>query len=185
MKMMIWIFLLCGVFSGCSTFKPWVAIEKSEYVDTARGFKASVPVGWMRLTHSKDFFITYDGELLNDIIVEKSRLNTDLVNTKRKFLPEMTPQELAEVQIDSLKSNPNITNVVINSNKPTTVDGMHAFLLDYTCFNKDGLQYQARNIGFIYENWIYLISYEAPAQHYFAKYVGQFEAFLASFQLIK
>lgn len=184
-KMILAMVLLSIGFAGCATFQPWSKLEKSEYVDHARGFKATVPVGWMRLTQSKFFFITYDGELLNSIVVDRVKFDAPLQNTKRKFSAEMSPQELSEVEIDALKSNPEITNVVISSNKPMTVSGKQAFSLEYTFSNKDGLKYEGRNVGFSVDDKVYLITYEAPAQNYFAKSLQAFTDFIQSFELIK
>ncbi len=186
MKKIIWILLFsCGILTGCATFQPWVKLEKTEFVDKTNDFKADVPVGWMRSTLGKDFYITYDGGLLNRISVDRAKFNEELPNTKRRFTPEMTVQELAEVSIDVLKSNANITNVGILSNKPLTVDEKEAFELAYTFINKDGLKYEGRTIGMAHGKGMYLIAYEAPAQHYFAKSQDVFDNFVKSFHFIK
>ncbi len=179
------VLLLCIVSTGCATFQSWTKLEKQEYIDNARGFKASVPIGWMRHTQTSEFFITLDGELLNSIRVARVKFDTPLPDTKEKFLVEMNIQELSQVQINAGKSNPDITNFVVNSNKPRTVNGQQAFLLEYTFLNKDGLKYEGRNIGFSDGKWVYLLFYEAPSQYYFKKSLDVFESFVNSFELMK
>lgn len=177
--------LITALLSGCESFQPWSKISQPEFEDRSRGFKTTVPVGWMRHNPNKDYFITNDGEILDNITVKKIKFDTALENTKRRFLPEMTPEELADVRLDIAKSNPGINNVTVMSNSPAVIDGQNAFLLEFTFINKMGLKYHAHCSGFAFNNYVYLINFEATDQHYYAKTHEAFNTFLKNFKLIK
>jgi hypothetical protein len=98
----------------------------------------------------------------------------------------MTPQDLAEVEIDNFKSNTSINHFEVSDNRPTTIDGTDAFCMDYSFLTtEEGLKVQGTHCSFIYDEWVYRIRYEAPVQHYFPKYKSDFDAFLKSFKLIR
>jgi hypothetical protein len=74
--------------------------------------------------------------------------------------------------------------VEISDNRPATIDGNDAFCMDYTLLTtEDGLKVQGTQCDFIYGEWVYRILYQAPAQHYFAAYKNDFDAFLKSFKV--
>lgn len=171
--------------TGCAVFAPWTQLKAQEYRDTARGFKTSVPIGWMRFNMVNFFLMTKDGTVLDKIIVERRKIDTKLEFTKKKFAKDMTAQELAEVEIDNIKTNPETGKFELLSNKPVTIAGQSAFHLEYTfTFTEGGLKIKGDHYGFVYKDWIYRVNFEAAAQHYFEKCLGDFKRFMESFELL-
>jgi hypothetical protein len=181
-------FFILGIavflLTGCASLTPWTEMKKADYRDTGRGFTATIPTGWMRCNYLKFFLITRDGLSLNRIAVEKSKPDTKLDFTKKRFALDMTPQDLAEVEIDDCKSNPNIKNLKLVSNTPAEIDGKNAFRIEMLTTDQNGLKERVIEYGFIADKFIYIIGYGAPQQYYFTKYFSDFEKFLASFKLI-
>ena len=180
---MMGVFLL--VTSGCATLLPWTQLKGQEYKDGPRGFKAIVPAGWMRFNQAKYFIMTNDGTILDQIVVERRKVNTKLEFTKKEFAAEMTPQDLAEIEIDNLKADGRVGKVMIIQNKPETIADQSGFRMEYDyVITEGGLKIHGIHYGFLYDRWVYRIHYEAADQHYFRKYLKDFEHFIDSFQLL-
>ena len=74
-------------FAGCATIlSPWTQLKDSEYKDNARCFSATIPNGWMRFNLVGYFVITKDGTVLDQIIVERGKIEDKLEFTKKKAL---------------------------------------------------------------------------------------------------
>ncbi len=176
--------LLTAGLTGCASLTPWTQMTKTECKDGARDFTATIPVNWMRFNQARYFLITRDGSLLDGIYVDRIKFKDKLEFTKKQFSPDMTPQDLAEVEIDNLKSDQSSNHVEISDNRPTTIDGNDGFCMDYSLMTtEDGLKVQGIQCDFIYGQWVYRILYQATAQHYFAAYKNDFDTFLKSFKV--
>ena len=182
-RKLIFIFLLS--LTGCATLTPWTQLKGQEYKDGARSFRAVVPDGWMRFNHVNFFVMTKDGTVLDKIIVERRKITTKLEFTKKKFTKDMTPQELAEVEIDNLKANGETGRFELLNNAPVAIDGQNGFQMEYVyAVTKGGLKIHGMHYGFLYKDWVYRVNFEAAAQHYFEKYKDDFVKFFKSFKLI-
>ena len=178
--------LSVGMFwlAGCAGLSTWSELSKREYKDRARRFEAEVPLGWMRYNLLSYFVMTKDGTVLNRIAVERYPFDKKLEFTEKKFTADMTPLEIAELEIDNLKSNQNSGQFKLLQNKPATIDNLPAFGIEYTYRTIGGLRVHGCHYGFLKDKWVYRILYEAPEQHYFKKYKADFERFIDSFKLI-
>ena len=176
------LFILVVSLSGCALTN-WSPLRKVEYKDGARRFTAEVPAGWMKFNLVNYFVMTRDGIVLEKIAVERRKFTQDLEFTKKKFSADMTPQELAEIEIDNLKANGKIDRVEIASNKPASIDGRSAFRLEYSFFAEGGLKVRGTRYGFTEGDFIYRVYYEAADQHYYDMYIQDFERFIKSFKL--
>jgi len=181
------LFLGIAVFlmTGCASMAPWMEMRKSGYKDTGRGFTATVPTGWMKCNYVKNFLITRDGVQLNRIGVARLKPTDKLQFTKKQFALDMTPQDLAEVEIDDLKSDPDVKNFELISNTPAEIGGKKAFRIEALMVDTNGLKERVIEYGFVYDKFVYLVFYCAPEQYYFAKYLPAFEEFQSSFKLIE
>lgn len=183
-KKLSFIFVLSFLVSGCGSLVPWTKLEAKRYTEKRYGFSAEYSEGWYRFNAGNFFAITKDGLLLNKIAVERKKFLDKLEFTKRKFEESMTPQELSEVELDNLKSNPLIMTLNVFKNEPATVAGQDAFLIDYEYLTNEGLKMRGTQLGFIHDQWVYRILFEAPSQYYFGTSEPNFKHFLSSFELI-
>lgn len=173
---------LVFVLSGCA---PWVMTSsEKEFKDSPRGFTAQLPDGWMRFALGNDFLMTRDGVALNRIGVRKLKFKNKLEYTKKMFEPQMMPMDLADVEIDNLKSDNAISQLVILENIPLTISGQDAFKLTFSYETLSGLKIKGILCGFIYKERVYLILFDAPVQHYYSRDYPAFENFLNTFKLI-
>ena len=70
-------------------------------------------------------------------------------------------------------------------NAPATVGGHSGFKLRYSYRAEDQLKIDGIFYWSPRGSWLYYTTYEAPAQHYFAKDLPVFESTFASFQIAK
>ena len=180
------------------------SLVTEKHVSAPENFVVDLPQGWRRHDASADPLIaekellerrhklswdiirlTRDGLLLQQICIGRNAVSDELPNTKRKFAPEMTPIEAAEIIGDELRSNSNLTNLEFIENTPMRVGGYPGFKLHYSYRTDDRLKIEELYYGALVGPWLYYLLYEAPAQHYFKKDVSIFEATRASFQIGK
>ncbi len=178
------IILLLFCIAGCVSLGFWTQVKEGEYRDTARDFSVVVPAGWMRFNLARYFIMTKDGTVLDNIAVERHKIDKKLEFTKKEFFKDMTPQDLAEIEIDNFKSSAVIGKFEIIQNKPVTIDNQQACRIEYTYVAKGGLKIHGIYYGFLRKDWVYRIHYEAADQHYFNKYLHDFDRFIESFHLI-
>ena len=171
---------------GCASMGTWAKTRGDKlHVDKARNFKAMLPADWMRLNYYKDFLISRDGPALDLISVRRIRFGDKLEKTKRVFTKDMTPQELAEVEIDNIKANENVSRVEIISNKPVVIDGVPSYSFEYAYETVEGLPVKGVMSGCIQNERVCRIQFEAASQHYFSFTLKDYEKFINSFVFLK
>ena len=166
---------------GCA---PWTQVG-GLYKNESHNFSVELPQGWMKWNQGEHLFITRDGISLQYIQIGRVKIEEPLKHTKKKFSKGMLPQEAAEVYLDNIASNSNIINLEVIENLPATISGIPGFKTVYTYKNKDGLKFKSIHYGFMMENWVYGINYNAAQRYYFDKDIKQFENVFESFKLIK
>ena len=164
---------------GCA---PWMKVGGG-YENSHDKYSVDLPQGWMKLNTDKYLFITRDGSLLQNIIIERVDLEKPLKFTKKKLNKNMLPLEVSEIIIDNISSDNAVLNLNIIENIPVTIDGSQGFKILFTYKNKDGLKFKSLYCGFLSEDWLYSIRYTAAERYYFHKDVGSFEKLLNSFKL--
>jgi hypothetical protein len=185
---------------------PYVKVE-GKYTASSENFDIDLPEGWRKheaafdnhpisrsllegLQKRRDFSsdvirITRDGLLLQQISIGRVAVDKELPHTKKKLAQGMLPQEVAEVIMDNVRSNPNITNQEVVENRPARVGGQPGFKLTYAFQTKEGLRTKVAYYGTLVDNWFYYLLYEAPARHYFEKDYQVFEKLQGSFRILK
>lgn len=176
--LMIVLFVFCA---GCTTI--WVKAPEKEYTHSRLKMRAMLPKEWMRYTPDKGIFLTKDGTTLNMIAASKMRFKDKLEYTKRPLTEDMSVLDLAEVEIDNFKSNPKTSHWELLQNKPAAVFETPAYSLEYTYETMSGLKVHGQQYGFLFDNHIYRIRFEAAEQFYYQKTVDDFSRFLKSIQL--
>lgn len=164
---------------GCAVM-PWTMMGGG-YYDEALKVQVELPQSWMRSNRTQDaLWITRDGILLQSIAIERLALDKALPHTKKTFTRGMLPQEVADIELDELRSNRNMLYVEVLENTPRTIDGHPGFKMVYTSWTEDGLRIKHIHYGVLLEDGVYRIRYRAPLHHYFDKDLGTFERLLAS-----
>ncbi len=176
------LFLLIITLSGCTTV--WKKSDSKEFVDKSSKFAAYLPAGWMYFPSPKNFGMTKDGVLLDNIFVDLIKFNTPLSSTKKRFQSSMLVDELAEVDIDNYRSNGLATHFEVLDNRVVTIDGKDAYRFVFRYQTSQGLKSKGIVYGVIHNDMIYRIVYVAAEQHYYALYEKAFETFVQSFRFL-
>ena len=183
-RVLIYFFLLIFSAQGCMSLTIWSEMSRPDYRDRGRGFSALVPAGWMRYNLYDYFVITRDGLALETIEVKRQPLGKKLEETKKEFTAEMTPQDIAELEIDNLQTDKKIGQFKVLSNKPATIDGHAGFVIDYEYRTESGLKMHGIHYGFLKDKWVYRIRYTGARQYYFEHCQEDFKKFIESFKVI-
>lgn len=169
------------MLAGCAM---WTQLTPPDYRDKKYLFSTVVPGNWMRFNAGRYFVITKDGVVLNYVRVYRQKFEAELEFTKKVFRADMTPQDLAEVEMDEIVSDPNVGAFKMIKNVPAAIGGHEAFRLEYEYTAQGGLKKQGIACGFKSGNWMYRIRFEAAQQHYYAESAGHFERFVEKFQIL-
>lgn len=104
-----------------------------------------------------------------------------LEHTKKQFFKDMTISDLAE--IDNLRANSEINKFELISDQPATLSDQDVFRIEYIYTNPVRLKVRGIRYGLICNNDVYRVYYEAAAQHYYEKYLPDFNQFVGTFKL--
>ena len=111
---------LLSALSGCA---PWVQVEGPYRMDS-QAYEVSLPAGWRRATTVSDsLLLTRDGVGLQYIRIERVGVDNELTHTKKKFAERMSPQDVAEVELDEVRSDQGMRNFELVENTPSQVAG--------------------------------------------------------------
>jgi hypothetical protein len=186
---------------------PWMQVG-GLYTSRSHNFSVELPQGWMRLNKSgyqyltidqkiliehlliftnadAYLFITKDGILLQNIIINRGSIDEELKNTKKKLSKGMLPYEAADVIIDNISSDQAVLNFELLENNPVKISGFPGFRIVFTHKNEDGLRLKSIFYGFIEGEWFYSIGYNSALRHYFEEDLKTFEKIFKSFKLTK
>ncbi len=177
---MLALLFLLGALSGCA---PWVPVEGLYRVD-AQGSEVTLPAGWRRATFIHDsLLLTRDGVSLQYIRIERVALGDRLTPTKKKFVKTMAPQDVAEVELDEVRSGQGVRNIEVLENVPFQVAGFPGFKLVYTFKTENGLRLKRVHYGVLVGEWVYRVQYQAAVRYYFDKDLAAFERVRESFRI--
>ena len=118
---------------------------------------------------------TRDGFGLQNIRLYKRPLDGEFPHTQKKLSAGMLPQEVAEVILDDLRANPEVVDLKVVDQRPSTVAGVSGFKLTVTYRGKSGLLRQSSLYGCIEKSLLVMLSFDAPKRHYFASDLATFE----------
>ena len=167
--------------AGCA---PFTAVG-GKLAFSQQGFEVDLPQAWYQVREVGDaLVITKDGLLLQFIRIERVSVEDQLPHSKKKFTRGMQAQEGAELEVDELRSSPEVFNFELIENIPTTVGGKPGFRLLYSWKTKDGLRLKRVHYGFLDGKWVYRLIYQAAARYYFDRDLATFERVGESFRLL-
>jgi hypothetical protein len=149
-----------------------------------RPFTIDVPSDWRALNESRSGIVySRQGQSLQMIGAQVQPLGKELDFTKKKFVKGMLPHEAAEVVADAVRLNPHTARPEIMQNVPATIDGHKGFKVAYRFPTPEGLSKQGVQYGFMTDEQLSLLSYEAPTRYYYATDLPTFERVKDSFKL--
>jgi len=112
---------------------------------------------------------------LQNIKIERVGVGQNLKHTKKKFAKGMSPQDVAEVELDEVRSDQGMRNVEMLENVPFQAAGLPAFKLVSTFRDENGLRLKRVHYGVLVRGWVYRLQYQAAARYYFGKDLSTFE----------
>ena len=177
-----------ALFSLSACAPPWVPIDESTprpFDMTPVQIKMEMPLGWMSSYYAPVggyFFFTVHGSELEEFWVRRFPRTAIVKGTGRNTAGNLTVQEIAEISLDSRKLDGGTGNFEIVSNRPATIGGQDCFRLDYRHRNEIGLEKRTLEYGCPVGDWLYRFEFMAPEEHYFDRFVGDFEAAVGSVQ---
>lgn len=181
MKRLLFASLVIMLLAGCA---PWIRTG-GPYTAGAQNVTVNLPDGWMRMNTDEFVFVTRDGGLLQNILIEAFHVDETLANTKKKLRKGMLPLEACEVIIDNNSSDQDITSFEVKENKSARIGGHQGFRAVFAYKNRNGLKIKSVYYGFMDGEWFYGIRYTAPQRHYFDKDIKTFEKVVASLRLVR
>jgi hypothetical protein len=103
--------------------------------------------------------------------------------TLPQFRAGMGPSEIAELVTDTVAARGN-SDVEMLALAPAPFAGLEGFRLDYRFLNADGLELLGRARGAERDGRLYLIVFEAAADHYFARLAPTVDRLMDSARLV-
>lgn len=147
-------------------------------------FALDLPKDWIMLNFVENGLVaTRDGFNLQTIKVRKIKFGEDLPHTKKKVTKAMVPQELSEVLLDDLRTDPTVNALKVLETKPATISGKKGFRTTVAFKDGHGLRHKAVLCGVVAEDRAWQITYVAPVRHYFDRDLPAFDAALASLKI--
>lgn len=131
---------------------------------------------------------TLDGELLNDVIFFGGVENgTTLFRDRDRddnplptFSSTMLPTDIPPLLETSLRVTQNISTFEISSVAPATFLGAPGVQFEYRMLGADDITRQGRATAAIIEGKLFMITYDAPAEYFFARNLPDVERIVAS-----
>lgn len=172
--------LIAGLLAtGCAP--AWVPIDES----TPRPFdywgfelKVPAPVGWMSSYYGPvagHIFYTVHGQELEEVWIRRFPRTAIVKGTNRTAAGELSVQEMAGLSLDSRRLDDGVGALEVVSNRPATIDGRDCYRIDYRSRNEIGLEKRTVEYGCPVGGWLYRFEFMAPEQHYFERYLPDFE----------
>ncbi len=180
-KLLLILFIMVASLAGCG---PWQTTG-GLYTSSWNNFAVELPEGWVRENRNDYIHMTRDGFPLQSIYIGRTRIDEfELKYTKKKLAKGMLPQEVAEVLLDNMASNPAMSNLEVKENSPAKISGKPAAKIVVLYRNKDGLKLKTISFRLVIDEWLYTVSYTAPIRYYFDRDVKDFEKIVTHFRIL-
>lgn len=171
-----------ALLAGCSNWE--VVPQESRWEDPSGRFTIELPRGWARERgHWDTLRLTRDGYPLQAIVLQRKPLADAFKALKIKTGPDTLAAELAGYQEAAFRRESETALAATRELAPARVGGRLGFRLQMSRYGEDGLPLARVAYGVADDRHYYLIAYEAPRLHYFARHLPAFEAMVASFRL--
>lgn len=141
------------------------------------------PQGWYRFRDSSDDLIfTKLGLGLQHIRVSKRLLDDLNEDSKKKLSAKMLPHEVANWVEDGFLANPSLMNQQVLKIGVANIVGHSGYRLLLSFKTTEGLTYRVLQYGYIQEETLFQLSYDAVSRVYFDQDLAIFEHVVASYQ---
>lgn len=191
MRVLLVTVLLVFMLTACvGRQAKWSAIGGKELIEN-EPIAVEWPQGWMKFTPAEAnesaqkegliFIATRDGVGLQAITFKRRTLDQGFIYTTKKANPGMLPHELAEIMLDDLQADPDLIDLQVVENSPSTLDGVPGYKLVVRYRTKAGLPKQTVYYGCLEKGLLYSLIYDAPQRHYYALDLPTFESVKKSF----
>ena len=170
--------------AGCAPI--WVPIDDRTprpFPMTVLELEMALPMDWMSSYYAPMggyFFFTRHGAELQEIWIRRWPRSQMVKGTNRTITDSMTVQDIAALSLDSRRLDGGVGALEVVSNEPAEIGGQTCYRVDYRHRNAIGLPRRTVEYGCPVGAWIYRFEFMAPEQHYFERYLPDFEASVAS-----
>ncbi len=162
--------VLASVLAACAcAARQGPALVPGGGVQHLPGFSVELPPGWLRTSGSAELVGTRDGFSLQTIQAWCSKPST----------AGLLPVERAEVTAAFWRWS--LPQASVTAMKPATLAGMPGFRVEVSYRDLDGLACRRVDVGATVGDRLCVVSYVAPARHYFELDLPAFERAVASF----
>ena len=138
------------------------AAEETEF-----NFSIDIPEGWWRVKTDKYLVITKDGAFKHYIFIQERPLLLPFKNTGKTLQPTHLPNEVAQIIVDELNADPNLTQLQMIENIPATVAGRPGFQLTFLYTDPLGIVFKTVYYGCVQGERFYNLRYSASEESYF------------------
>ena len=151
-------------------------------------FNAALPEGWRTIdTEEPMLFMTKDGGYKQFIMIRERPLSDPFVFTQRTLYSGMLPEQAAELVVNEIIADTNISNFSLLENVPTRIAGHNGFRLTFIYSDAHGFIFKTIYYGFIRGTTFYTIRYGATEdptrENYFQRDLKTFQQVFESFKL--
>ena len=210
MKVKISLLLLALLISGCAHY----TLAPPERRPIGDLYSVESRMAWSRADEGGIEVWTIDGPLLEALRFVSLKDGDTLIPSADKdakvprFRSHMTPNEVAEFFVASLKSvtgridthklskgmvdvqgitagGIDASTMEIRDLRPADFGSLPGFRFDFDFLSKEGLEREGTALGAIYEGRLLLLVYTGTREHYFEKYRHEVEQVFSSVQITK
>ncbi len=187
-KPVSFIIIIAVIFTtGC--IPKWKAIKQSELSAKNANFRITAPMGWIQLEGlDKITFITKEGPGIQKIWIEQTHrekaFQALFSEKETKLEKDVMVTELAEYYIANFKMMNQGFQVTHKETLPAVIDQKQGFKILMGYANAEGLVFDVVVYGFMHDDYVYTLFFQAPRLYYFERDLPVFESVKESFVLI-
>jgi len=163
-----------------------IAVANTPVSTTKSLFAVQPPAGWVYQGSGYEVHASRDGPLLNAISFALRKHKKAFAAIKKDSAPDLLPEELAEMYVADLKSQPGISDVNVVSVEPAVLGGQPAFRVHVTYVLMQamgGAPFEQVALGAPLQDYLLVAHYRAPQLHFFGTYLPAFEESLQTLTL--
>jgi hypothetical protein len=147
-------------------------------------FNVAIPEGWKSINSEEPMlFLTKDGGYKQFVLIRERPLAEPFTFSQRTMRNGMMPEEAAELIVNEIIADTNISNFSLLENVPARIAGHSGFRLTFLYTDADGFVFKTIYYGFIKGNTFFNIRYAATQDDYFQRDLKTFQQVFESFNL--
>jgi hypothetical protein len=147
-------------------------------------FNVAIPEGWKSINSEEPMlFLTKDGGYKQFVLIRERPLAEPFTFSQRTMRNGMMPEEAAELIVNEIIADTNISNFSLLENVPARIAGHSGFRLTFLYTDADGFVFKTIYYGLIKGNAFFNIRYAATQDDYFQRDLKTFQQVFESFNL--